>query len=539
MKQERLYWIGPRESDIQDCKELFIGSITTFGSNRNGNIAMRHDALDASRININTMKSNDFVWEKIDDVCSSDPQIKFIFYNGNDFSSIGWLRKYRDRFLCLNDSILMRNLCNKIFFHDNIKNALDGQATFLETHIGNRDDCDYNYVCRKFGYDFVKARQEKIRFIFQAPVASGGNGTFVLDWENGEEIKKEFIDTNCLFSVYHEKNVSVNIHAIIFESEILLTHGSVQLISEDASRLIYHGADFISYNKIDELLKKQFKSAARCVARVIQKMGYRGICGIDAIIYDGAVQLIEINNRFQGSSYLINKALNKHGLRTLQEINIDSFYGKNPLKNDYLIQMIDVPFSNYSYLYNDQAIHANHVLSLWQKEKDIDSIQLDGYHHTKTLHEQLAYLYRVTFSKNISCMHKDGTIRIHENICEPLKLIKDEIIAKNPLYLEVALLTQGIILSEKALKYFEEIYEFCHNINCALDIRFSGGNISGLNSFLAVNIPREIKFVSLSPFHIELCCDASDEKQEYMFELYYYDVFLDKIKLYPHIILYK
>lgn len=26
-------WIGPRESDIEDCKELFIGSITIFGSN--------------------------------------------------------------------------------------------------------------------------------------------------------------------------------------------------------------------------------------------------------------------------------------------------------------------------------------------------------------------------------------------------------------------------------------------------------------------------------------------------------------------------
>ena len=34
-----LYWIGPRQSDIEDIKELFVGSVTIYGENHNGNLS--------------------------------------------------------------------------------------------------------------------------------------------------------------------------------------------------------------------------------------------------------------------------------------------------------------------------------------------------------------------------------------------------------------------------------------------------------------------------------------------------------------------
>ena len=43
-------WIGPRESDIENCKELFIGSITIFGSNEKNNISYWLLRLDRSEI---------------------------------------------------------------------------------------------------------------------------------------------------------------------------------------------------------------------------------------------------------------------------------------------------------------------------------------------------------------------------------------------------------------------------------------------------------------------------------------------------------
>lgn len=46
-------------------------------------------------------------------------------------------------------------------------------------------------------------------------------------------------------------------------------------------------------------------------------MGYRGVCGIDFVIDDSNVSILEVNPRFLGSSFIINTTLADENLPSL------------------------------------------------------------------------------------------------------------------------------------------------------------------------------------------------------------------------------
>lgn len=544
--KQKIYWVGPRESDISDCKELFAGSITTFGSNKEGNIALC-DENSCIRVDCNNGdakqngRSNTFMREKIINIIKKDAETRFYFYNGNAYNFIGDLEKYRSSFICLNDSELMQNLNDKNFFHEVIKSKLDKSVELLEVRSGNSSDCDYFNICQKFEMDADEERAKDTRFIFQAPISSGGSGTYILNIRgelgNGAEIKKNLKENDkYLFSVYRENNVSVNIHAIIFDENILFTPGSVQLMKEDENRLMYRGADFLAFRDIDEKIKTTFKNDALEICKVIQKMGYRGVCGIDAIVFKGQVKVIEINNRFQTSSYLINKSLKNSKGRTLQEINMDAFAFPRPREEDvYTLSNISVEYSNFAFIYNDIPIHANHIIESGKNEKEISSFEYDGYDKnardfdslTKYVNDfgSLSQLFKVTFKTNISWINEEGTLYIHENVSEPLKPVKEKIYAKDPLYFKTALMTQGVVFTPRAKKFLEESGGIRPGNNNAIDIRIENVNIGGRDRALVVNAPLGTKFVALSPFSIDLRDDGK-------FILYYYHKEMYEVNLY-------
>ena len=68
-------------------------------------------------------------------------------------------------------------------------------------------------------------------------------------------------------------------------------------------------------------LSQKVKLIAEKIGIKLQQMGYRGICGFDFIATNNKILLIEINPRFQGSSYVINDILYKHRLPSLFELN--------------------------------------------------------------------------------------------------------------------------------------------------------------------------------------------------------------------------
>ena len=69
-----IYWVGVRQSDIEDTGDLFKGSITIFGDNLNGNIAY---CDKNKRINHNNEdKECDLFFEKVlESLCKKDDYV--------------------------------------------------------------------------------------------------------------------------------------------------------------------------------------------------------------------------------------------------------------------------------------------------------------------------------------------------------------------------------------------------------------------------------------------------------------------------------
>ena len=500
--EEKIYWIGPRESDIDAVKNLFAGSITIFGSNENGNRSFCNYVDFPKRIDHNntSQESDKFLVDTARKYVEADNSVKFMLYNGNIYNSIDGFKQLQEKYhciLCVNDSALMEEMNDKHNFHA----WLEDKASILQ--IIDRTSVDYHYdtVSRLLN------APPNCRFIIQAPVASGGSGTFILDKYNGEDIEHRMNkDKKYLVSVYQENNVSVNLHAIIYSDAILFTPGSVQIMKEDDMRLMYRGADFVAYRSLDEEKRKEFEKQALIACKVFQKKGYRGVCGIDAIITDKAVLLLEVNNRFQSSTNILNFGLIENGCKSIQELNYDAFVKPVPDKKDLEIHDKNIDYSDYAFIYTGTNQHADAILERAKKNSYVVSVDMDGYHPSMPGYEKIAHLFRVNFKTNIVWINEEHTPNIHENIADSsydwiLRIRKFQESNDNWLALKVALMTQGVVISEEAEKYFADNGGLRPATNDAIDLKVA--------QKLVVNAPTKIKFVDFSPFTLDVIPNES------------------------------
>jgi predicted ATP-grasp superfamily ATP-dependent carboligase len=142
---------------------------------------------------------------------------------------------------------------------------------------------------------------------------------------------------------YCKNNIPVNIHVLISKNDIVLLPPSIQNIELSHNRLIYKGCDFITYKEmVNNNIDLKLKNYALIVGKLMQEKGYRGVLGIDSIIYDNDVYFMEINPRFQNSSTVLNKALQENNLPSLQELHYNCFYDKS-----IKLKKFDVNYSSY------------------------------------------------------------------------------------------------------------------------------------------------------------------------------------------------
>jgi ATP-grasp domain len=135
----------------------------------------------------------------------------------------------------------------------------------------------------------------------------------------------------CLF---FEKALSVNINACIFPDGTTILQGlSEQLIGVPelvSRRFGYCGNRFLPADEWPPGLVEKFEVNARLSARWLHSQGYRGVFGIDALFVDGELFVVEINPRFQGSTWAaagIDKDLGLPDMYLLQlavELGIDA-----------------------------------------------------------------------------------------------------------------------------------------------------------------------------------------------------------------------
>ena len=315
--------------------------------------------------------------------------------------------------------------------------------------------------------------------------------------KNAEEVLS-LLDGDKLYIVTHyiNRNIPVNVHAIIFDSKIIILPGSVQIIGHNDDRLLYRGADFCTFCDINEQIQSKLYKLSEELSKVIQRMGYRGIVGFDALIVDEEVYLSEINNRFQGSSLLVTKALVNAGFPSLHELNMMAFDGAIP--DDTLVEQLrtlSIPYSMYNYISEDSCIHPRYIFERALKEPRNVSIVNEGYNPTQPA-EPYASLFSLVFNHNITSLCENDTIiRTHPNVVAPLREWSEKIRLGDLTALKVSLINRGVVLTDRAKNYIHKHGDMRKGTYFALDVFIHG---------MYINAPLFTKLAFLSPFTIDL-----------------------------------
>ena len=147
---------------------------------------------------------------------------------------------------------------------------------------------------------------------------------------------------------------------------------------------------------------------AREVAEYARKSGYRGICGIDGIIVDNSVYIVEFNPRFQGSTPVINRAFAEKGLPSVQELNIAAFEDRDILHGK-AVPKLKINYSTYTYFNSEMQIFGNNILKNVSDEPFVAEVNTDGYKCNSKVNKNI-YMFRIMFNGNITSLNTDGGV---------------------------------------------------------------------------------------------------------------------------------
>lgn len=471
---KKLIWIGPRESDIVECKSLFYKTITIFGSGKGNNRA--YCILNNKRIDHNSPNCvpNTFWNSELTSIKNELTDFKIMYYNTEFIDELD--EEYKNEVICLNEKVLLKILSDK--------------KTTRSLFCNTMPVIPFQLLDPAILDDYSRLFNENKYLIFQELHSSGGFGTHLICSSEIEKIRS-FSGKQILVSPYFEESVPVNTHIIIGKNNILYFPGSVQIIKAVNDKLLYLGADYIAFRKLEHKIHEKIKEYSLNIGRFLQKLGYLGILGIDYIITKEEIMFTEINARFQASTPLLNIALQNYNLPSMQEMHLTCFENKK-LPTQEEIEQLQVPYSMISY-----------TDSTWKKSfqilenlsKEVYQIHMDGFSPEESSEEH-AYLFKIVFSTNCSSITPNTTVAVYENLFDLKDDFYEAILNKNLLETKISLLNQGVRLSEKARTHIERIGRIKNAVFSAVDLIIYDN--------LHINCPRHIKFSSFSPWEIVL-----------------------------------
>ena len=166
----------------------------------------------------------------------------------------------------------------------------------------------------------------------------------------------------------------------------MLLPASIQVIETSNDMLEYIGCDYAAYQEFVGNLHNEIIRQSMLLLKELQKQGYRGVGGIDYICTKDKVYFMEINARYQTSTSVLNYALKKANLPTVNQLDAMSFLQEELPK----IPTIDVPYSKGTV-----------TSSIVDKFPNIPSIKfLDGYNKKEKLDDDV-YLYSLLYNGSI------------------------------------------------------------------------------------------------------------------------------------------
>ncbi|MFC2061335.1 ATP-grasp domain-containing protein [Elusimicrobiota bacterium] len=199
---------------------------------------------------------------------------------------------------------LKRTFDDKILFRKILKelglNIIPGETVILQ-------DSNYSSLMKKWGKEYM------LRY----PVASSGSRTFLVkNRDEHEMIKNNYVTDVPVIAEGYLPGYSLNINAVIGGNKIYLSPPSVQVIGVPcliSGRFGFAGNDFSSAKNIDGRIMEEIKYSTLKIAGYMLENGFKGMMGIDFIVYEGKLYPVEINPRFQNSTSLLTLLEIKEG----------------------------------------------------------------------------------------------------------------------------------------------------------------------------------------------------------------------------------
>lgn len=430
--QAPLFWIGIRESELNDTGNFFAGSITIFGSGHGTNYSFDKDFNYRYDYNQESDLLDSYINQKAMEIIEKYPNSRFMLYYPTDVNIL--YKEILDRIICVNDIDIITLLENKIDTRIWLSDIIPIPPYVIEYG----ENISFRNARKKFpNYN---------EFVIQADYSCGGSNTWLLYKLNADEISNRLLLQNkYTVSPYFRDSISLNIHLIIYDNGVLLLPASVQLISLEKYNFKYFGADFIAYRNLPDRIHLQLELYSQKIGERLRLAGYRGVLGIDFIATDTEVYFMEINARFQSSTFLINKALSqKYKELSVPLLNLDAFTHKNVPKNlNFLVN-----YSFYSYQYVPEYLF---------QIKQIYTRALICPHVIECLNDYLdwnmkldrgTYLFKIITDVNLSALSPEHRTLFRENL-----RIQDNIVEfgidweKQLLELKIMLLSRGIYIN--------------------------------------------------------------------------------------------
>ena len=211
--------------------------------------------------------------------------------------------------ICKNSSELLDTLDDKIKTREIVR----GDIPMLTYHIIK--GCNFDYL--------RLSRMLSSRLVIQLQIGSGGAKTFLCDKNNEHQIRG-ILNPEAFYSIsaYQENNIPYNIHCIIADNQIEIFPPSQQLL-ELSEKIEYVGSTFDV--QINRRVKNKFIEYSMRICQKLQKIGNRGVLGIDYIYANNELYFIEINPCFHGSTRQINALLKESYLPSIFDYNYRSF----------------------------------------------------------------------------------------------------------------------------------------------------------------------------------------------------------------------
>lgn len=361
-------WIGKRESDIQ-ISSYFDYSITFWGSN----IGTNHAFCREHRTNSNYEREfTDYVIREIKLIQAEHLDgIQLFFYNNSFAYKImdedGSLKKHIKN---INSPYIHNLLKHKTLSRVWLSNTVNVPA-FASL---SKAECNIDHLKKLF--------PEVNRFIIQENHSGGGDGTYILDYDDSDQVLSALSSQKLyLVSPYYEDNIPLSCAIFIDQNGCITFPVAKQLLYVSGNRLKYYGNQFYASNNP---MNSNLQPFIYDVGNALYHVGYRGICGLDWIYSNNAFYLIEVNPRFLGSSFVVEKVLKDNHLPSLFELNSMCFESAIPVGIKNKLSRIHIPYENHCIFFGQNISHIH----------PSDIVFYDGFDRATTF-EEGCYLFRI------------------------------------------------------------------------------------------------------------------------------------------------